>query len=95
MPPAVPVASGGNDKTVLWGIIGIVTAVCCCGILGIIFGYLSIQEAKKSGKSPVLGYVAIGLGVLGLIWNIFAGVRFAGNDWNWNNDNNINDDGGY
>jgi hypothetical protein len=80
-PPPNPVAPGGNDKTVMWGVIGIVTAICCCGILGIIFGYLSTKEAQRSGKSPVLGYIAIGVGVLGLIWNIFGGIQFANNDW--------------
>ena len=42
----------------------------CCGILGIIFGVLSIQDAKRHNKRPVLGYVAIGLSVLNILVNL-------------------------
>lgn len=71
-PPQPVVQTGQKDRTELFGWIGIVTAICCCGLLGLIFGYLSMKEAKARGKSPVLGYIAMGLGVLGLIWNIIG-----------------------
>ena len=46
-------------------------AVICCAPLGILFGYLSMQEAKKHGKDDTLGKVGFWLGIaltaLGLI----------------------------
>jgi hypothetical protein len=71
MPP--PAAAPANDRTELWGWLGIVIGLLCCGILGIVFGVLSLQEAKKHGKSPLLGYLGIGAGVLNIVLNgIFA-----------------------
>jgi hypothetical protein len=69
-PGAVP-PPNGKDNTQLYGILGIVIAVICCAPLGILFGYLSMQEAKKHGKDETLGKVGFWLGialtVLGLI----------------------------
>jgi hypothetical protein len=72
-----PAASAGNDRTTLWGVLGIVIGLICCGILGIVFGALSVRDAKRSGKSPVLGYVAIALGVLNLVGSL--ALRATGN----------------
>jgi hypothetical protein len=50
-----------------------VIGLLCCGVLGIVFGALSIQDAKKFGKSPLLGWLGIGAGALNIIVNgIFA-----------------------
>lgn len=63
----------GKDNTTLFGVIGIITAICC-GIVGLIFGILSIMQARKWGKSPVLGWIAIVISVLnilgGIVWNV-------------------------
>src|SRR5690348_6442419 len=48
-PPAAP----GNDKVTLWGVLGIVFAICCWP-LGIVFGVLGLLEARKVGKPPTL-----------------------------------------
>ncbi|WP_320066431.1 DUF4190 domain-containing protein [Micromonospora sp. RTGN7] len=81
-PPPPP--AGGRDRTTLWGVLGIVLGLICCGILGIVFGYLSIRDAKRYGQSPVLGYVAIALGVINIIGS--AILRASGNYPFWNND---------
>lgn len=60
---------GGRDRTQLWGWLGIVVGLFCCGPLGVVFGVLSIREAKSHGKSPVLGYVAIAASVLNMVFN--------------------------
>lgn len=69
--PQQPVAAG-NDKTQLWGILGIVLGLICCWPLGVVFGVLSMQEAKKSGKPQTLAYVAFAASavnfVFGIIW---------------------------
>lgn len=65
--PYPPAAAAGNDRTTLWGVLGIVVGLVCCGILGIVFGYLSIRDAKRFGKSPVLGWVAIALSIVNII----------------------------
>jgi hypothetical protein len=61
----------GRDLTELWGWLGIVVGLCCCGILGVVFGALSIREARRRGKSPVLGYVAIAVSALNIIFSAF------------------------
>ena len=66
-PPPPPPPAAGKNRTTLWGVLGIVLGLICCGILGIIFGYLSIRDAKRYGQSPVLGYLAIAFGVLNII----------------------------
>jgi hypothetical protein len=66
-----PAAQPANDKTTLWGVLGIVIGLICCWPLGIVFGVLSMQEAKKAGKPPTLAYIAFAGSALGLIWNIF------------------------
>ena len=63
-PPAAPAS---NDKTTLWGVLGIVIGLICCWPLGIVFGVLSMNEAKKSGKPNTLGIVAIVASVINLI----------------------------
>lgn len=53
----------GNDKTTLFGWIGIIGGLCC-GLIGIIFGIMSIVQAQRVGKSPVLGIIAIVIGII-------------------------------
>jgi predicted membrane channel-forming protein YqfA (hemolysin III family) len=66
MPPgAVP----ANDRTTLWGVLGIVFAFCCWPI-GVVFAILCILEAKKHGKQPTLAYVTFGILALFLVIDI-------------------------
>jgi hypothetical protein len=65
-PPPADIPAG-NDKTTLWGVLGIVIGLICCWPAGIVFGILSINEAKKSGKPNTLGIVAIVVSALNLI----------------------------
>jgi hypothetical protein len=58
MPPAA--APAGNDKTTLWGVLGIIFTFCCWP-LGVVFAVLSLLEAKKAGKQPTLAYVTFGI----------------------------------
>ncbi|MFY1697728.1 hypothetical protein [Solwaraspora sp. WMMA2101] len=62
-----PAAAAGSDRSTLWGVLGIVVGLLCCGVLGILFGALSIRDANRFGKSTVLGWVAIVLSVLNII----------------------------
>ena len=67
-PPYQPAgAAGGNDRTTLWGVLGIIVGLICCGILGIVFGVLSIRDAKRYGRSQALGWVAIVLSAINII----------------------------
>ena len=76
-PPAA--APRRQDRTALWGWLGIVLGLICCGLLGVIFGALSIQEANRQRRDKTLGYVAIVCGLVNIIANsIFAG---AGGWW--------------
>lgn len=65
-----PAAQPANDKTTLWGVLGIVLGLICCPILGVVFGVLALQEAKKAGKAPTLAYIAFAASAVSLIWNI-------------------------
>lgn len=66
-PPAAP----GNDKVTLWGVLGIVFAICCWP-LGIVFAVLGLLEARKVGKKPTLAYIAFGIIALRVIVDIVA-----------------------
>jgi hypothetical protein len=66
-------APAANDKTTLWGVLGIIGAFCCWP-LGLVFGILCLLEAKKVGKPPTLAYVTFAILALGLVLNI---VLFA------------------
>ncbi|MFU8851648.1 DUF4190 domain-containing protein [Micromonospora sp. SL1-18] len=66
-PPPPPPPAAGRDRTTLWGVLGIILGLLCFGILGIVFGYLSIRDAKRFGRSQLLGWLAIAFGVINLI----------------------------
>ncbi|MGW1058416.1 DUF4190 domain-containing protein [Micromonospora rubida] len=83
-PPPPPPPAAGRDRTTLWGVLGIVLGLICCGVLGIVFGYLSVRDAKRYGQSPVLGYLAIAFGVINIIGSVI--LQANGNYPFWNND---------
>jgi threonine/homoserine/homoserine lactone efflux protein len=64
-----PPPAAGNDKVTLWGVLGIVFAICCWP-LGIVFAVLGLLEARKVGKPPTLAYVAFGLIAVLLVVNV-------------------------
>jgi len=81
-----PVTAGGKNNTQLFGILGIVFAVVCCPLLGILFGWMSMNEAKKTGSDDTLGKVGFWLGIamtaialIATIIAVCAGV-FSAND---------------
>lgn len=76
-PPPPPPPATGRDRTTLWGVLGIVLGLLCCGILGLVFGYLSIRDARRYGRSSLLGWIAIVLGVLNLIGSAIVRTRGA------------------
>jgi fumarate reductase subunit D len=69
-PAAQPAAS---DKVTLWGVLGIVFAICC-PILGIVFSILSLLEAKKVGKPQTLAYVGFVIAGLNILLNIILAI---------------------
>jgi hypothetical protein len=79
-PGPAPAAQPGRDNVTLFGVLGIISAFICCPPLGILFGYLSMQEARRLGKDQVLGKIGFwagiiitGVGVLGTILSICLG----------------------
>jgi hypothetical protein len=69
-------AAAPNDRTTLWGVLGIIGAFCCWP-LGLLFGILCYRDARKYGRSPTLAYVTFAVLVIGLISNIiFFSVRY-------------------
>jgi drug/metabolite transporter (DMT)-like permease len=81
MPAAAP---QGKDRTTLWGWLGIVIGLICCGVLGIIFGVLSILDANKHGNSKVLGIVAIVVSVVNMV---VGAILSATGNWDFNTNN--------
>jgi len=76
---------GGRDNAQLFGILSIVIAVLCCPPLGILFGYLSMQEAKKYGKDDTLGKVGFWLSIaITALWVIggILSLCFGMGSWN-------------
>jgi hypothetical protein len=68
-PPPPPPAGSPNDRTTLFGILGIVGALCCAP-LGVLFGLLSLMEARRNRTKPTLAYVAFGIAALSVLLNI-------------------------
>lgn len=71
-PPVAP----GRDRTTLWGVLGIVVGLCC-GPLGVVFGVLSLMNARRVGRQPTLGIIAIVLSALTIVGNIVANANGA------------------
>ncbi len=75
--PIQPASVPKQGNAQLFGWIGIVTAVLCCPLLGILFGYLSMQDARKFGQDETLGKVALWLGIGILALSVVSGIIFA------------------
>jgi hypothetical protein len=73
--PPPPAATPANDRTTLWGVLGIIFAFCCTP-LAILFAVLSLLEARKYGKPPTLAYVAFAVIAVGFIIGLI--LAFAG-----------------
>ncbi|MEV0268536.1 hypothetical protein AB0H43_07145 [Hamadaea sp. NPDC050747] len=70
-----PAAPAGKDNTTLFGVLGIVIGLICCGPIGLVFAILSHIQANKHGNKPtlaIIGYVCVALGI---IWNIIYAVN--------------------
>jgi hypothetical protein len=65
-----PPVAQGKDRTTLFGWLGIVLGLCCLGLLGIIFGALSLQQARRYSSSRTLGIIAVVIGVIRLIGDV-------------------------
>ncbi|MDQ7903263.1 hypothetical protein RB614_01850 [Phytohabitans sp. ZYX-F-186] len=65
-----PAAAPSNDRTTLWGVLGIVIGLICCWPLGLLFAFLSFRDARRFGKQPTLAYIAFAACAIGIIWNI-------------------------
>jgi hypothetical protein len=68
--------AAANDKTTLWGVLGIIGAFCCWP-LGLVFSILCLMEAKKYNKPPTLAYIAFAVLALGLVLNIILATTGA------------------
>lgn len=71
-----PPAAAGNDKVTLWGVLGIVFALCC-PLLGIVFAVLCLNEAKKVGKPNTLAIVAFVIAGLNIVVNLILSLTGA------------------
>lgn len=73
--PGAP-AAAGNDKSTLFGVLGLIIGLICCSPAGIVLGILSINQAKQHGSSPTLGWVATIVSIVALI---AGGIYALGN----------------
>jgi steroid 5-alpha reductase family enzyme len=71
--PGAPTAAG-NDKTTLFGVLGIIFGLCCW-VVGLVFAILSLNQAKKFGNQPTLAYVAFAVIALNLIFGIVGATQ--------------------
>lgn len=87
-PHAYPAPAGQKNNTQLFGILGIVFAVVCCPLLGILFGWLSMNEARKTGSDETLGKIGFWLGIaftaVAVVSVIIAACAGAFGSWNTN-----------
>lgn len=73
-PSQMPVTPAKQDRSTLFGVLGIVIGFICCPIAGVVLGILAIRDAKASGKSSALGIAAI---VVSAIAAIGGGIYYA------------------
>lgn len=73
-PAGAYAAPPAKNNTQLYGILGIVFAVVCCPLLGILFGWLSMNEAKKTGSDDTLGKVGFWLGIAFTAIAVVSGI---------------------
>jgi hypothetical protein len=73
-------AAPGRDRTILWGALGIIVGLLCCGILGVIFGALSLRDAGRYRNTRVIGVIAIVVSILSMIGSgaLFATGNYPG-----------------
>jgi hypothetical protein len=68
--PGAP-APAGNDKTTLFGVLGIILALpFCCWPVGLVFAFLSLNQAKRYGSQPTLAYVAFAIAAVSILLTI-------------------------
>jgi hypothetical protein len=73
----VTAPAAANDRTTLWGVLGIIGAFCCWP-LGLLFGILCYTESRKRGRAPTLAYITFAVLAVGLISNIiFFVIRYS------------------
>lgn len=68
--PMPPAAAPANDRTTLWGVLGIVLGLICCWPLGVLFGVLSLLESRKYGKPNTLAIAAFAASAVNFIFGI-------------------------
>jgi threonine/homoserine/homoserine lactone efflux protein len=75
-PPVIPqpAAPAGKDNTTLFGVLGIIFALCCAPI-GILFAVLSHLQANKNGKPATLAIVGYVVAALNIIFGIIYSVN--------------------
>lgn len=66
--PGAP-AAAGNDRTTLFGVLGIIFALCC-PIVGIVFAILSMNAARSHGNAQTLGIVGLVIAGANILINI-------------------------
>ncbi|WP_026208235.1 hypothetical protein [Catelliglobosispora koreensis] len=66
-----------KDNAQLYGIIGVIAAFICCPPLGILFGWMSMTEAKKLGRDDTLGKVAFWAGIVVTAGWLLSAVAWA------------------
>jgi hypothetical protein len=71
-----PAPAGPKDNTTLFGVLGIVLALCCAPV-GLVFAILSHLQANKNGKPATLAIVAYVVVALSIVLNIvyFTAMR--------------------
>jgi hypothetical protein len=71
---AYPTEPAANDKTTLFGVLGIVLAICLWPA-GLVFSILALNAAGKAGKPKTLGIIGL---VLTIVCAIGSIVYYSG-----------------
>jgi hypothetical protein len=53
-----------------------IVGLLCCPIVGIVLGVLSLRDAKRYNNAPTLGYLAIALSLVGIIWSLVVSLAW-------------------
>jgi hypothetical protein len=73
--PASPATrQATSDKTTLWGVLGIIFGLLLWP-LGLVFAVLSMNEARRGGRTATLAVIGVLVSVFALVMDIYYFAR--------------------
>lgn len=72
--PGGPTPGTGQDPGRVLGIVGLITAFTCLGVVGLVISIIGYRKSKKAGHKNTIALVGIILGAVFTVGWIIAGI---------------------